>query len=103
MRRRGLLAFAAMLGAVGCTPYILMDNIPGPHGEPLVELACASPDQCMVFARETCHGDFDVVTNDYNAPRHIEVGSSANIMLVHCENGPGSPAAMHVPAPDGGP
>jgi len=81
-----------------------MDNIPGPHGEPLVELACASPDECMTFARETCHGDFQVATNSYNPPRGIEIGSSADIMLVHCENAPGSPpAALRVAAPDAGP
>jgi hypothetical protein len=104
MTPRWLLAVAGTCAALGCTPYIVKDNIPGPRGEPLVEIACASPDECMTFARETCKGDFEIATNSYTPSRQIDISSSADIMLVHCQNAPdGPPAAMHVAAPDAGP
>jgi hypothetical protein len=88
--------------AVGCTPYIVKDNVVGPHGEQLIELACASPDKCMAFAREVCGGDFDVATNDYTVTGG-KTPTSGDLMLVHCQNPQGPPAAAIRVAPDAGP
>jgi hypothetical protein len=102
MAPRWLLAVAGTFAALGCIPYVIEDNIPGPQGEPLVELSCSSPAECMTFARETCHGDFEVATNDYN-PKNIGIGVSPDVMLVHCLNVPAGPTAvMHVAPPDAG-
>jgi hypothetical protein len=104
MKQPRLFAVAVVLGAASCAPYIVKDDVVGPHGEQVIELACASPDQCMSFARETCRGNFDIVTNDYSAPQRAQVGGSPDIMMVHCQNAPGGPpVAAHVVAPDAGP
>ena len=104
MALRRLAFLAAVLGVAGCTPYIMKDDVVGPHGEQLVELACASPDDCMPFARQVCQGDFDIVTNDYTQPHRITIGGANDVMIVHCENSRGgSPAAPHLAAPDAGP
>jgi hypothetical protein len=90
-----------VLLAAGCAPFIVKDDVIGPHGEQLIELSCASPDVCMSFAREVCRGDFDVATNDYNSGSNKTLPS--DIMLVHCTNPPGPPPApLRVP-PDAGP
>jgi hypothetical protein len=92
----GLLVVGA-----GCAPYVVKDNVVGPHGEQLVELSCGTPDACMSFARETCHGDFEVATNDLYAPTNQSMGG--DIMMVHCANPPGGlpPPPVMVP-PDAG-
>ena len=93
---------ALVLLGTGCTPYIMKDNVVGPHGEPLIELACATPDQCMSFAREVCRGDFDVATNDFYAAGG-KTPTSGDLMLVHCQNPPGPPPAPVRVPPDAGP
>lgn len=101
-RKLPLVAFA--FGVVGCTPFVVKDNIVGPHGEQLVELTCATPDDCMAFAREVCQGDFDIATNDYTQPTHLNIGSGNDLMMVHCTNPPGHPPpAPRRAAPDAGP
>jgi hypothetical protein len=92
---------AWVLWAAGCTPYVVKDDIVGPHGEQLIELSCWAPDTCMSFAREVCRGDFDVATNDYNTGSNQTLPS--DIMLVHCKNTPAPPGAVVSVAPDAGP
>jgi hypothetical protein len=87
-----------LLSGAGCTPYIVKDNVVGPHGEQLIELSCWNPDTCMSFAREVCRGDFDVATNAYNAGSYQTLPS--DIMLVHCKNAPAPPGAVVSVAPD---
>ncbi len=99
-RRRWSCALWGLL-AVGCTPFVVKDDVVGPHGEQLVELSCWSPDTCMSFAREVCHGDFDVATNDYNSGSGRSLPS--DIMLVRCEAAPGPPGPVVRAAPDAGP
>jgi hypothetical protein len=99
-QRRWMLVVLSALGA-GCTPYIMKDNVVGPHGEKLVELACATPDQCMTFAREVCAGDFDIATNDFTVTGG-KTPTSGDYMMVHCQNAPPPPGAPHPVAPDAG-
>jgi hypothetical protein len=83
-----LLWTVLVLGA-GCTAYIYNPDVIGPHGEHLIELACSTPDRCMDLARQTCGGDYDVVTTG-NAVSGTSQGgtSSANLMLVQCKTSP---------------
>jgi hypothetical protein len=113
MTPRWLLAVAGTLAALGCTPYILKDSslkdsIPGPHigpyGEPLVELPCTSPEQCRPVALKTCHGDLGLANSTCTSPVRLQTHPSPEVVLVACENAPGSPPGdMHVAAPDAGP
>jgi hypothetical protein len=102
MSKRLGMGVALLVAGAGCLPYVMKDDVIGPHGEALIELACATPDQCMAFARQTCHGDFDVATNDFTVSGG-KTPSSGDLMLVHCANAPGalSPPAVSV-APDAG-
>jgi len=101
MSQRQGWVVALLVAGAGCAPYVMKDNVPGPHGEQLVELSCGSPDACMSFARETCHGDFDVATNDVYAATKGSVGG--DIMLVHCLTPPAGPPPPPVTVvPDAG-
>jgi hypothetical protein len=90
-----MLVVLSVLGAAGCTPFIVKDDVIGPHGERLISLQCDTPDQCMSFARDVCRGDFDVVTNNY------AVGERDS-MLVHCKNPQALPGVAVSVAPDAG-
>ncbi|MGO9832040.1 MAG: hypothetical protein ACLPJH_18045 [Myxococcaceae bacterium] len=75
--------------AAGCEPYIYKPDVVGPHGEHLIELACPTPDGCMELARQTCQGDYNIVTNGAVAPGTPEGGSKGtNLMVIQCENQP---------------
>ncbi|HTP25833.1 MAG TPA: hypothetical protein VMK12_09265 [Anaeromyxobacteraceae bacterium] len=77
-----MLTVLVMSAGTGCaTARIVKSNVPGPHSERLVELACQRPDGCMVLARQTCHGDFEVVTED-----DMNLAEDAEVMLVHCKD-----------------
>jgi len=105
MLQRSALTIAALVMGSGCvTARIVEPDVTGPHGEHLVELECTLPDKCMALARQTCGGDFDVVTSNDSASggAGMMVTSSA-IMLVHCQNPPPhlAPAAPSAPAAPG--
>jgi hypothetical protein len=102
MSRRRWSGVALLLLGTACTPYIVKDDVVGPHGEQLIELACATPDQCMYFARTVCGGDFDIATNDYTVTGG-KTPTSGDLMLVHCQYPPGPPGAPARVPPDAGP
>lgn len=57
-------------------------DVMGPHGEPLAELRCWLPDECISLARRLCDGDFDVViSSTVPTQRGVEV-----VMLLHCKD-----------------
>lgn len=80
MTRRLMAAAVVMVIGAGCLPAtrIVNPDVTGPNGEHLVELACGAADQCMALARQTCGGDFDVITSMVNS-------RSESMMLVHCK------------------
>ena len=86
MRERLAWAIAAMTAGAGCTAYIYKSDVVGPHGEHLIELACNTPDACLELARQTCGGDYDIVTTGDAVSGGGKAGvSSANMMLVQCK------------------
>ncbi len=43
----------------------------------------------MELARQTCHGDYNIVTNGAIAPGTPEGGNKGtNLMVIQCENSP---------------
>ena len=85
---------AAVLLGVGTGCFqVINGNVTGPHGEHLIELQCPSPAECMDYARQTCGGDFDIVTNQTTS---ADKGGTSEYILVQCQSAlaaPGSNAA----------
>ena len=93
MTQRLAWIVAAVIVGTGCiSARIEKPDVIGPHGEHLVELACNLPDQCMALARETCGGDYDIVTsNDLVSGGGKMPVSSQNMMLVQCKSARAAP------------
>jgi hypothetical protein len=89
--QRWMSAAVLVLG-VGCFQVVSSDVV-GPHGEHLMELQCPTPEDCMKFARETCAGDFDIVTNQTVSGGR---GGTSELILVQCKRD------ALPPLPDGG-
>jgi hypothetical protein len=88
---RPRLVWAVFLTLQGCPePYVLNDNVTGPQGEQSIELYCLNQNQCTLFARKVCRGDFDYV--DPTLPK----------ALIKCRIPPSSPPAPVRVAPDAG-
>jgi hypothetical protein len=68
-----LVAFPACIAR---TAWVVNPDVIGPHGEHLMQLECGTSGYCMVFARKTCAGDFDIVT----------FTPASGEMLVQCKN-----------------
>ena len=77
MRRACIPALLTVL--LGCsygsassttTPVLPYDYVVGPHGEPLVQVQCFAPSECMSAARQACGGDFDVVVSSFVSTSH---------------------------------
>ncbi|HTP50484.1 MAG TPA: hypothetical protein VMK42_07295 [Anaeromyxobacteraceae bacterium] len=103
MTRR--LSWAAAVAAVGmgcATGRVVDRDLSGPQGEHLVQLECPSPDPCLALARQTCRGDFEVVSEKtvWSGFGHAPPGS-AEMMWVRCKTGPVEPPAGEPPAPRG--
>jgi hypothetical protein len=91
------LCLAALaLGETTCNPpTVTNSDVPGPHGEHLLEIHCAQPSECTVFARKQCGGDFDIVTNNT-----VETGV---VMQVNCQKAPTAPSGPAASSSDAGP
>ncbi len=85
--KRQAARVALMLVATGCTTvngWVVNPDVIGPHGEHLTELQCTTSEGCMALARETCAGDFDIITSN--------LGSQD--MLVQCKTPPPADAGF---------
>lgn len=102
-RRQGRVGVVLLVVVTGCvTAAVVNPDVVGPHGEHLIELRCVSSERCLAFARETCGGDYDIVTNNDEVLASGAKGTaSADVMMVQCKSVP--PAAPPAAALDAGP
>jgi hypothetical protein len=94
-------AVTTLLAATACaTASVYKPDVIGPHGEHLIELSCPTPDACMELGRQTCRGDFDIVTSSDVPDPFFGGAKTNNLMLIQCKT---PSAAVAAPPPEGRP
>jgi|GEM_PF-5176220 len=62
------LAASALLALPGCsTAHLYPAEVPGPHGEHLLQVSCSDVPACTGLAQKACKGGFNVVSSKGSA------------------------------------